>query len=218
MTKEKGLYKRTKLVHGVGVNDADYTTQKREVLPDGKKKLVFLCPYYDRWVGLLKRCYSKTSEKVSPTYKDCYMCNEWIYFSNFKAWMEQQDWEGRDLDKDLLVDGNKVYGPETSLFLDKNVNRFSILRGNDRGEYPLGVSRNTGKVSFTATCNKDNKRVRLGTFYDPLEAHKAWQVAKLNQAIYLQSQQTCQRTVIGLQRIIDKLQDHIDNNIETKDL
>lgn len=172
MTKEKGLYKRTKLVCGIGVNDADYTTQKREILPDGKKKLVYLCPYYDRWYGVLSRCYSKRSEKVSPTYKDCYVCDEWLYFSNFKAWMEKHDWEGKDLDKDLLIEGNKVYSPETCIFVPKSVNRFSILRGNNRGLYPLGVSKNTGKESYTATCNKNNTRVRLGTFYDPLQAHR----------------------------------------------
>lgn len=49
-----------KLVQGVGVNDADYPVTKEEVI-NGKRKYVWVCPYYARWRSLLGRCYSKLS-------------------------------------------------------------------------------------------------------------------------------------------------------------
>lgn len=68
------MYKRTKKIYGVGINDAGYRTQIRETQSDGTKKIVFLCPYYDRWVGVLKRCYSSKSSKRSPSYSECTVC------------------------------------------------------------------------------------------------------------------------------------------------
>lgn len=49
------------------------------------------------------------------------------------------NWEGRALDKDFLVEGNKVYSPSTCVFLPSKLNTFIITRGNARGQYPLGV-------------------------------------------------------------------------------
>lgn len=94
------------LVYGVGVDDLDYP--KKKLLPNGKYSF---CPYYQRWRGMIRRCYSKAQLGKNPNYEGCTVCDEWLTFSNFKSWMEKQDWEGKELDKDLLVRGNKVYSP-----------------------------------------------------------------------------------------------------------
>ena len=39
---------KTKLVYGVGINDADYVLTKQEKV-NGKWKIVWSCPYYERW-------------------------------------------------------------------------------------------------------------------------------------------------------------------------
>src|SRR5690554_513591 len=105
--------KNRKLVHGVGVNDADYVIQKWEEFGyvDGKRKrkLVWRCPYYGVWVRMLERCYSAKTQDRRPTYKGCSVSEEWLTFSTFKDWMKTQKWEGLQLDKDLLFEGNKVY-------------------------------------------------------------------------------------------------------------
>ena len=78
-----------------------------------------MCPYYMKWHGMLQRCHSVAyiKKKKNPTYKDCWACDEWLLFSNFKAWMRAQEWEGKHIDKDLLITGNKKkYSPETSYF------------------------------------------------------------------------------------------------------
>ena len=58
--------------------------------------------------------------------------------------MVEQDWEGLQLDKDLLVNGSKVYSRETCVFVSNQVNIFLTERGNDRGEWPIGVNWDNG--------------------------------------------------------------------------
>lgn len=164
----------------------------------------------------MKRCYSKDS------YDDCSVCDDWVYFTKFKAWMEQQEWEGKELDKDLMLGSLMMYSPETCTFVDKGVNSFLLVRGNSRGVHPVGVCYDKSRALYQSHCNVIfngvRKRKNLGRFNDPTLAHKAWQEAKLNQAKLLQSKQTCSRTKAGLQRVIDKLTQHIEQGVETKSL
>ena len=116
--------RRTKsLINGVGINDATESITK-SVFVNGKYKLVWRCPYYEKWKSMLDRCYFQKGVTRHKAYVDCYVCDEWLTFSNFKSWMETQDWEGRVLDKDLLVYGNKIYSPKTCLFIDQRINSF----------------------------------------------------------------------------------------------
>ena len=121
------------LVYGVGINDADYRVQENKCYTNnlGKRatEVLWRCPYYDRWYGMIRRCYSERELSRFPTYKGCSVCEEWLTFSNFKSWMEQQDWEGKHLDKDLLIYKNKVYSSETCVFVDYKVNLF-IIKGS----------------------------------------------------------------------------------------
>lgn len=178
-----------KLVYGVGINDADYVQTIKEVigtLPNGrrKEKLVWSCPYYSRWHGILGRCYSKKSRAGKSSYTDCSVCDEWLTFSNFKSWMEQQDWEGKALDKDLFVRGNKVYGPDTCCFISRGLNNFMIEAGSRRGEWPIGVNLTTSGKKFVAKCCDPfiGKPMRLGSFDCPIEAQSAWLDYKLKLA------------------------------------
>jgi len=103
-----------KLVCGVGINDADYRVRVQKELPkssSGKRnrETVFMCPFYKVWENMINRCYNPRHLVKRPTYIDCTVCEEWKIFSNFKAWMETQNYIDRQLDKDLIVKGNKVY-------------------------------------------------------------------------------------------------------------
>lgn len=156
------MRKKNKLVQGVGVNDADYK--------------IIGCQFYRRWKSMLLRCYSESYHTKQPTYKGCSVCKEWLYFSNFKSWMEQQGWEGNHLDKDLLVKGNKVYSPETCVFVNNTVNTFVIDRGALRGEHPIGVSWCKRNNKYISRCrNPFTKKLdHLGYYNSPQEAHSAW--------------------------------------------
>jgi hypothetical protein len=166
-----------RLVQGVGVNDAEYNVLLYETV-DGKWKIVWTCPYYRRWHDMLTRCYSEKCHEKYPTYVGCSVCEEWLTFSNFKCWMEQQDWENKQLDKDLLKVGNKEYNPENCVFVTKIVNTFLSDRGKARGEFPLGVSSYKGK--FIAQCSNPftGKQEYLGYFDCPEQAHLVWKKRK----------------------------------------
>lgn len=168
------MRKMNKLVCGAGINDADY-----QVLPTINGKRVW-CPYYRKWCSMLQRCYGESYHKRYPTYQDCTVCEEWLVFSNFKSWMETQEWEGYHLDKDFLFEGNKIYSPETCVFISRELNTFIIDCGNSRGEYPIGVYFNKVTNRFRSKCNNPftKKFVHLG-YYDTMEeAHQVWKKYK----------------------------------------
>lgn len=178
---------RNKLIHGVGINDATYRVTLHEELPpvNGKRnqKKVWTCPYYRKWADLLRRCYSDKYKQKYPTYIGCLVCEEWLTFSNFKSWMEKQDWEGKHLDKDILSEGGKIYSPETCIFVSARVNYFLISGNARRGNYKLGVRWHKDVGKFSAQINDLNsKALHLGYFTDESAAHNVWLKAKLKLA------------------------------------
>lgn len=90
-----------KLVCGVGVNDASYAVNP---LINGKQ---VMCWIYKKWKSMIHRCYDSKIQARQPAYIGCSVCEEWLTFSNFKLWMEAQDWQGKELDKDILTAGSK---------------------------------------------------------------------------------------------------------------
>ena len=121
-----------KLTYGVGVNDLGYRTQVyEEVTKDGGKRIqktVFICKYYTVWKSMIKRCYSKKYLESYPTYIGTSVCSEWLSATAFKKWMEQQDWHGKCLDKDIVVPRSRLYSPETCAFVLNATNLFGVLR------------------------------------------------------------------------------------------
>lgn len=98
-------------VYGVGIiGDGPYL-----IRVDGK-----LTDAYVTWRGMLGRAYCDRLHEKHPTYKDCEVCEEWQYYQTFAAWYEEnypKDGENYALDKDIKVEGNKLYSPDTCLFV-----------------------------------------------------------------------------------------------------
>lgn len=184
-------------VEGFGINDVNYNIReyKYPIAADGKRQQKFIveCPYYRKWRDMLKRCYNKTYLKRFPTYQGCTVCEEWRYLSNFIEWVDKQpnkDWERCHLDKDFLIQDNKLYSPETVVFIHGKINTFIINRRRDRGNYMLGVCciSKANKVNpYQAQCmdpfGKNQRHV--GYYPTELEAHKAWQERKHQYACQL---------------------------------
>jgi hypothetical protein len=175
------------LVCGVGINDVNYvvTKSKTESYIDGKQKQVRLwtCPYYDKWVKMIERCYDKNFITKKPTYTECSVHNDWLHLSNFIRWVNEQpnnDWRNCHLDKDLLIEGNKHYSPSTCVFIDGEINKFILDGRSSRGDYLIGVSWHSIGNKFLARC-KDPFKINnpyIGLFKTELEAHLAWQTRK----------------------------------------
>ena len=196
--------KTKKLVCGVGINDADYLTKKNETIGyvngKQKRKLIWVCPYYRAWYAMIQRCYSEKYQESYPTYKGCTVSEEWLTFSNFKRWMEKQDFKGMHLDKDLLLEGNKVYSADTCVFVTPLVNTFINGNGASRGEWLIGASWHKRKDKFQSHCSNHliNKLEHLGYFTTEMEAHKAWLKRKLELAHELAAIQTDERIAKSL--------------------
>ncbi len=168
---------KRKPIYGVGINDADYNVYS---IVDGNQ---VQCVFYQRWASMITRCYSSVYHDKFPTYKDCYVCDEWKYFSNFKKWMEHQQWEGMELDKDILNFGNKEYSPEKCVFVNNVVNSF-VTEKTKSSWCPIGVSYHKASEKLQAQCRNPftKKYEYLGLYDDATEAHLAWVNRKLELA------------------------------------
>lgn len=191
------------LVCGVGINDLRSLTSTTIEIGEGgkrRRKTTWRCPFYAVWVDMLKRGYSKNLKARYPSYIGVEVCDEWLTFSNFKRWMEQQDWAGKQLDKDLLVRGNKIYSPTTCIFVSKQVNTFLLECTAARGLYLIGVSWHSRDHKFTARCQNpfSGKRESLGYFDSEQDAHQAWLAKKLEHATKLSLLQEDERVAAAL--------------------
>jgi len=113
------------------INDADYV-----VKPQVNFKREY-CPFYRKWMEMKRRVTSKTYKAKNKTYANTTCCEEWLVFSNFKRWMEQQPWEGMELDKDILDKESNTYSPETSRFVPHKIN--SLFRQWDKSKKEMEV-------------------------------------------------------------------------------
>lgn len=139
---------------------------------------------YRTWKSMLQRCYSEEYHKKKPTYIGCETCKEWLNFQEYGKWFERNYYkiEGEQmcLDKDILVKHNKIYSPETCIFVPNTINVLFTKSDKTRGESLIGTSpRKNGK--YEAQCQIFNpeigksKKEHLG-FYDTQE--KAFEVYK----------------------------------------
>ena len=77
---------------------------------------------YSTWLGMLVRCYDPKTQIRQPTYVGCSVAKEWQCFQTFATWFNEHYIDGYHLDKDIKVPGNKVYGPDTCMFVSRDEN------------------------------------------------------------------------------------------------
>ena len=195
-----------KLVCGVGVNDLDYKTQVKEELPkNGGKRIqkpVFTCKYYATWRDMLTRCYSEKYLESRPSYIGTNVCSEWLSATAFKKWMEKQDWQGKSLDKDIIVPGSKLYSPDTCAFVLQATNSFVTASDASRGNYPIGVHLHKRTGKYRARCKNPftGKDEHLGLFSTQEEAHEAWRRRKYELAQLVAATESDPRIVEALKK------------------
>lgn len=135
------------------------------------------------WRAMLSRCYTP-SKRTSYTYEDCYVCEEFKDFQYFATWCNRQigfNTVGYQLDKDILFQGNKIYSPDTCVFIPKDLNCFNRV---NEGMYLQGVCWHdkTGKYRARVQDINTHERVHLGLYADEISAFLAYAEAKNKQA------------------------------------
>lgn len=135
---------------------------------------------YKAWKSMLTRCYCEKYASRNNNYSDVTVCEEWHNFQNFAEWYTNHEFYGRGyhLDKDLIVEGNKAYSPETCCLVPQEINSILCDRGSDRGALPIGVSFDKVRRKYGSKISMNGDIVFLGRYETPEEAHKAYVVAK----------------------------------------
>ena len=168
--KVKDLYLPS--VCGVGISG-----NKHPITIDGVKT-----KEYGLWKDMLTRCYSDTCKKKQPTYEGCEVSENFKSYEYFYEWCNSQvgfDVKGFDLDKDLLIKGNKVYSENTCIFIPREINTLLVKRKASRGKYLIGVYWSNTSKTFIARVKKNKgKSEWLGSFKTETEAYNAYKTAK----------------------------------------
>jgi hypothetical protein len=164
---------KNKLLYGVGLNDSRLPVRK---YVDGKT--VFFCPIYKTWSNMLKRAYCEKYQGKHPTYKDVTVCKEWLLFSNFRDWMIEKEWEGKDLDKDILFIGNREYSPDRCCFVSSGINSLLLDNKHRKGDYPTGVDYVKRNGKFRARCNFAGREETVGYYDNPESAEREYKKFK----------------------------------------
>lgn len=116
---------------------------------------------YRTWYSMLKRCFDEDYKKEHPTYIGVTCCKEWLLFDNFCDWIQSQEnydkWassKGWNLDKDILLKGNKIYSPDSCCLVPQNVNTLFVRKDANRGDLPIGVCRRHDREEiYLAVCS-----------------------------------------------------------------
>jgi hypothetical protein len=140
-------------------------------------------PQYYTWISMMRRCYNLKQQEIQPTYIGCSVCKEWHNFQNYAKWWDDNYYEieglRMEVDKDILSKGNKIYSPETCIFVPNNINALIINCKKVRGDYPIGVNKlDSGKFRARYSDAISGKRIHLGCFNNPEEAFKVYKLHK----------------------------------------
>ena len=151
------------LVQGIGINDIGCNS--KTVL-------------YKKWSRMLARCYDSKYHEKYPTYIKCEVCDEWKKLSRFKEWFDKNYIDGYELDKDILIKGNKLYSPDTCCFVPREINGFLTKSDNARGKFPIGVCFYKPTNKYKADICFKGVRKSLGCFTTKEEAFNAYKNKK----------------------------------------
>ena len=148
------------VVYKNGVNDMPYGWTKEN---EWNKKV------YQKWAAMLQRCYSEKYHKKQPTYKECYVCNEWLLLSNFvkdfkliDGYDEEKFLNGElELDKDIKSNGqNKKYSLENCMLTSRLKNSKQAMKTRDNS-YLIGKN---NKKHRAVACYDDEMNI-INIFY-----------------------------------------------------
>ena len=197
------------MICGVGINDADYT-----VTTTVNGRIVWKCPFYSIWVAIIRRSYDKKFHDRQPTYKNCTVCDEWHSFMSFKKWMESQDWIGLEIDKDIIVKGNKVYSPETCVFVDTETNKILIDSGRSRGKHLVGACWDKSVKKFQSSVRDGEAGKKfLGFFDNEIKAHHEYLKFKIKRIEKVAKKQIDIRVKKGLLVVSEEMNKSLINGV-----
>jgi len=159
-------------VHGAGINDAPYAVAR---VVNGQQEM---CPIYSIWRGVLTRCFDEKYQSRQPTYVGAQICDEWLYFMEFRSWVVQQEWKENQIDKDIICPGNMVYSPEKCCMVSRGLNNLIRDYRNKSFGMPVGVFWVRREDCFHAMLMIKGKSMVVGRFDFQEEAEDTYNFHK----------------------------------------
>ena len=162
--------------------DTTPTVQGKGYLGSGKHKVKIagnMTKPYRAWGNMLERCYSELMHKQCPTYSDATVCPDWLNYQTFAEWFinaPNSTEKGFQLDKDLIIPGNREYSPHACSFVPQVIS--GLLRGHKRNLTGLPIGVQAAGDSYRSQISINGTLKRLGTFSTVSEAHSAYCTAK----------------------------------------
>lgn len=138
---------------------------------------------YSHWASMLTRCYYAGYHERFPTYIGCSVDSQWHNFQEFAEWCQWQvgfNDTKSVLDKDLIVPNNKVYSPDTCVFLPAKLNNLIVTQIKPGKNVPAGISFQESSQKYIVSCAIDGKNKNLGRYKCPKEAFKVYKEFKEN--------------------------------------
>lgn len=134
---------------------------------------------YQYWKRVLERNFCSKKQLVNPSYIDCSVSEEFTCYQDFAKWFEEQPFfeRGWEIDKDLLLKGNKIYSPENCCLIPREINGSLNNKRKSNSHLPIGVS-NNGSGKYTSKRNFGGLQKHLGTFKTIEEAFFAYKTEK----------------------------------------
>lgn len=152
-------------VQGVGyIGVGDFTSAKGSI---GREA-------YVKWQSMLERCYSGRDKYLA--YDGCSVHPDWYNFQNFAEWCVSQEHYGMEyeIDKDILVTGNRVYSKETCCLVPKEINAMVVglrfIGANDE----MGVTYNEDTRKYVAKLRLGIHQKYIGSYKTLEEAREAY--------------------------------------------
>ncbi|MGL6184678.1 MAG: hypothetical protein ACRC1T_04800 [Clostridium chrysemydis] len=163
---------KIKLICGIGVNDYGKVSVKGKNIKS-----------YVVWTSLIRRCYDSKFKEKCKAYDNVTICDEWLYFSNFKKWFDENyRWDlveqgvTIDLDKDLLSDNCKIYSPETCIFIPHKINIFLTNNRTKNTSGYIGVHKRKNSDKYEVQIREfgTSKQKYLGLFKNIKDANDTY--------------------------------------------
>lgn len=146
-----------------------------------------LTQVYNIWSRMLQRCYAPETNPGFSTYVGCHTCVEWHDFQNFAKWYYNNPYYGLgyDLDKDLIIKGNRMYSPYTCTLIPRELNKAISTTYCSNSGLPIGVYQSGDRyIAFVRGYIEGDY---LGTYSTAEEAKYYRDIAKKNHILNLAS-------------------------------
>ena len=146
-------------------------------------------PIYGIWRSMISRCYNEKDQHYK-NYHDCNVDPVWHNYQIFATWFIMNmpdDYSGAKyhLDKDIKIPGNRIYSPDTCIFIESKTN---LIYSHTRNLRQITLQAPTGEIvqivntsQFASKHNMSNRYVNRMICSLSQDFHGGWKILNVEQ-------------------------------------